>query len=140
MTSNAGTRQLKEFGHGVGFSINSESDNAYAHSVVDKALQKLFAPEFLNRVDDIVHFNALGKAEINRIVGIEIDAFRRRCNDMGIEVEITEDAIAEVASKGFDPQYGARPLKRAMEHYIEDKVVEQLLEHPELKRITIDKI
>lgn len=140
MTSNAGTRQLKEFGHGVGFSIGGEMDNAYAHSVVDKALQKLFAPEFLNRVDDIVHFNALGKEEINRIVGIEMATFRKRCDSMGIEVEVTEDAIAEVAAKGFDPQYGARPLKRAMERYIEDRVVEQLLANPSLKRIVIDKI
>lgn len=140
MTSNAGTRQLKEFGHGVGFSLNTEYDNAYAHSVVDKALQKLFAPEFLNRVDDIVHFNALGKAEINRIVNIEMETFRRRCNAMDVEVEISDEAVAQVAEKGFDQQYGARPLKRAMERYIEDYVVEQLLANPGTKRIVIDKI
>lgn len=139
MTSNAGTRQLKEFGKGVGFAISSEYDNAYAHSVVDKALQKLFAPEFLNRVDDIVHFNSLGKAEINRIVGIEVSQFRKRCEAMGLEVEITDEAIEQVAEKGFDKQYGARPLKRAMEKYVEDRVVEKLLEQPGLKHITIDK-
>lgn len=139
MTSNAGTRQLKEFGKGIGFSISTEYDNEYAHSIVDKALQKLFAPEFLNRVDDIIHFNSLGKTEINRIVGIEIAQFRKRCETMGVEIDITDEAIEQVAAKGFDQQYGARPLKRAMERYIEDRVVEKLLEQPDLKKIIIDK-
>lgn len=131
MTSNAGTRQIKEFGKGVGFGVDSEIDNKYAHSVTDKALEKLFAPEFLNRVDEIVHFNSLTRNEINKIINIELRQFEKRCNSLGYEVELSQEAIDFLADKGYNAQYGARPLKRALQTYLEDIVVEFLLEHPD---------
>lgn len=131
MTSNAGTRQLKEFGKGVGFSAEDGIDNAYARRVTDKALERLFAPEFLNRVDEIVHFNALTRPDINRIINIELARFHERCANLGFRVELTDEAINFLADRGYNSQYGARPLQRAIQTYLEDPVVEYLLEHPD---------
>lgn len=127
MTSNAGTRQLKEFGRGIGFDVEADIDNAYAHSITEKALQKLFSPEFLNRVDDIIHFNSLSKENINSIVKIELSKFGKRCEDIGIHLNVDEPVVRYIAEKGYDPKYGARPLNRALQTYLDDPLVEYLL-------------
>lgn len=129
MTSNAGTRQLKDFGRGVGFDTgNSTNDQTYAQSVTQKALQKIFSPEFLNRIDEIIHFKQLDKADISRIIMLELEQLQVRCRNLGFELEVTQPAIDFIADKGFDRQYGARPLKRAIQTYLEDLLVESLLE------------
>lgn len=130
MTSNAGTRQLKEFGRGVGFDVSTDIDNNYAHSITDKALQKLFSPEFLNRVDDIVHFNSLSKENINDIVKIELSKFKERCSNIGVNLKVDDLVVRYIADKGYDSKYGARPLNRALQTYLDDPLVEYLLAHP----------
>lgn len=128
MTSNIGTRQLKDFGTGVGFSTNStEADADARHAVIRKALNKAFSPEFLNRVDDIVMFDQLSREAIFQIIDIEIDGFRKRLNDLGYALELTDAAKDFIAGKGYDPQYGARPLKRAIQKYLEDELAELIL-------------
>ncbi|MCQ2338683.1 MAG: ATP-dependent Clp protease ATP-binding subunit [Paludibacteraceae bacterium] len=127
MTSNAGTRQLKEFGHGIGFSASDEIDNDYARSVSNRALERLFAPEFLNRVDEIVHFNSLSREDISRIVLIELSMFVKRCESQGLNITLSDDVATFLAERGYNNQYGARPLKRAIQTYLEDPVVDFLL-------------
>ncbi|MBQ0081893.1 MAG: ATP-dependent Clp protease ATP-binding subunit [bacterium] len=127
MTSNAGTRQLKEFGHGIGFSASDEIDNDYARSVSNRALERLFAPEFLNRVDEIVHFNSLSRKDISRIVLIELSMFVKRCESQGLNITLSDDVATFLAERGYNNQYGARPLKRALQTYLEDPVVDFLL-------------
>lgn len=128
MTSNIGTRQLKDFGTGVGFSTNStEADADARHAVIRKALNKAFSPEFLNRVDDIVMFDQLSREAIFQIIDIEIEGFRKRLNDLGYALELTDAAKDFIAGKGYDPQYGARPLKRAIQKYLEDELAELIL-------------
>ena len=127
MTSNAGTRQLKEFGHGIGFSASDEIDNDYARSVSNRALERLFAPEFLNRVDEIVHFNSLSRDDISRIVLIELSMFVKRCESQGLNITLSDDVATFLAERGYNNQYGARPLKRALQTYLEDPVVDFLL-------------
>lgn len=127
MTSNAGTRQLKEFGHGIGFSASDEIDNDYARSVSNRALERLFAPEFLNRVDEIVHFNSLSREDISRIVLIELSMFVKRCESQGLNITLSDDVATFLAERGYNNQYGARPLKRALQTYLEDPVVDFLL-------------
>ena len=133
MTSNTGTRQLVDFGNGIGFNaslIGSSSEKAkeHARSVIQKSLSHQFAPEFLNRLDEIITFDQLDNTAIRKIVDIELSRLFKRINDMGYAVEITEEAKAMLAQKGYSPQYGARPLKRAIQTYIEDVLCELLLD------------
>ena len=133
MTSNAGTRQLKDFSHGIGFtamSINSaanEQSKEYARSIIQKALSRQFAPEFLNRLDEIITFDQLDAKAIRRIVDVELDKLTKRISKNGYAVTVTDSAKAFLASKGYDPQFGARPLKRAIQTYVEDEVCEKIL-------------
>lgn len=129
MTSNTGSRQLKEFGAGVGFNTKSreETKTDEEKSVIDKQLKKTFAPEFLNRIDDVIMFNSLGKEEINKIIDIEIEKLIERVKFLEFELSLTESARDYIAEKGYDPQYGARPLKRAIQKYIEDPITEEIL-------------
>jgi ATP-dependent Clp protease ATP-binding subunit ClpC len=158
MTSNAGTRQLKEFGRGVGFnstgttglSIN-ESDKAYARSIIQKSLSKQFAPEFLNRLDEIITFDQLDMEAIKRIVDIELRGLFTRVEALGYHLTISDEAKEFVATKGYDVQFGARPLKRAIQNYIEDGLCERILggdvkegdtiaigKHPEKEELTFE--
>ena len=133
MTSNAGTRQLKDFSHGIGFnaiSINgaaNEQSKEYARSIIQKALSRQFAPEFLNRLDEIITFDQLDAKAIRRIVDVELDKFIKRISKNGYAVTITDAAKTFLATKGYDPQFGARPLKRAIQTYVEDEICERIL-------------
>lgn len=128
MTSNIGTRQLKEFGKGVGFSTtNTETDKEFSRSVIQKALNRAFAPEFLNRVDDIVMFDQLDKTAIHKIIDLELQGFYKRVLNLGYELVITEAAKDFIATKGYDVQFGARPLKRAIQKYLEDEMAEMII-------------
>ena len=130
LTSNIGSRQLKEFGNGIGFASRSdEQENALARGVITKALQKTFSPEFINRIDDIIHFDQLNKEHIRQIVNLELRGVISRITALGCEVNITESAKDFLGEKGYDKQYGARPLKRAVQQYVEDVLCEQLLAH-----------
>ena len=136
MTSNAGTRQLKEFGRGVGFNAGgsmglslNESDKEYARSIIQKSLSKQFSPEFLNRLDEIITFDQLDLNAIKKIIDIELLGLRKRIEEMGYRLELTDSAKEFVANKGYDVQFGARPLKRAIQNYIEDGVCELLLDN-----------
>ena len=135
MTSNAGTRQLKEFGRGVGFNAGgsmglslNESDKEYARSIIQKSLSKQFSPEFLNRLDEITTFDQLDLDAIKKIIDIELRGLKKRIEELGYKLEITDKAKEFVATKGYDVQFGARPLKRAIQTYIEDGVCELLLD------------
>ena len=148
MTSNAGTRQLKEFGRGVGFnsvgtlglSLN-ESDKEHARSIIQKSLSKQFAPEFLNRLDEIITFDQLDMAAIKKIIDIELSGLFKRVEALGYHIELSDAAKEFVATKGYDVQFGARPLKRAIQNYIEDGLCEKILggEISQVDTIKIDK-
>jgi ATP-dependent Clp protease ATP-binding subunit ClpC len=129
MTSNIGARQLKDFGQGVGFSTSAKTNQADSHSrgVIENALKRAFAPEFLNRVDDVVVFNSLGKEEIFKIIDIELKSLFGRVHNLGYDVKLTEKAKEFIADKGFDSNFGARPLKRAIQKYLEDPIAEEIL-------------
>ncbi|RIH62847.1 ATP-dependent Clp protease ATP-binding subunit [Mariniphaga sediminis] len=129
MTSNIGTRQLKDFGRGVGFTVNQtpESDNEHAKYVIQKALKKAFAPEFLNRIDDVVMFNQLDKKDIHQIIDIEIKDLYSRVEALNYKLKISPAAKDFLAEKGYDPQFGARPLKRAIQKYLEDEMAEIII-------------
>jgi ATP-dependent Clp protease ATP-binding subunit ClpC len=129
MTSNIGARQLKDFGQGVGFSTTAKTDQADTHSrsVIESALKKAFAPEFLNRIDDVVVFNSLGKEEIYKIIDIELKSLFVRISDLGYQINLTDAAKEFIAEKGFDANFGARPLKRAIQKYLEDPIAEEIL-------------
>ena len=134
MTSNAGTRQLKEFAHGVGFNAANgtghnmnDKDKEYARSIIQKSLSKQFAPEFLNRLDEIITFDQLDLQAIRKIVDIELQGLYKRVSDLGYDLIITDNVKDELAKKGYDVQYGARPLKRAIQTYVEDAVCEKIL-------------
>ena len=129
MTSNAGTRQLKDFGRGVGFSaagsnglMLNEEDKEHARNIVQKALSKQFSPEFLNRLDEIITFDQLDMEAIKKIIDIELKGLYKRIDQIGYKIDLSEEAKEFVASKGYDVQFGARPLKRAIQNYIEDGV------------------
>lgn len=136
MTSNIGTRQLKDFGSGVGFTTR-EVDKDYTHSVLLKALNKAFSPEFLNRIDDIIMFDQLDRDSIYRIIDIELAGFTRRLKELGFTLSLTEKARDFIAEKGYDPQFGARPLKRAIQKYLEDELAELLITAPVMPGNTI---
>lgn len=136
MTSNIGTRELKDFGAGVGFNTQ-ELTKERSDSVIRKALNRSFSPEFLNRVDDIITFSSLGKNDILKIVDIELEMFYKRVEELGHKLIITDAAKNFVADAGFDIQYGARPLKRAIQSHIEDPMSELLLKHEDATSATI---
>lgn len=134
MTSNAGTRQLKEFGQGVGFKATNlnglsqnEGDKERARAIIQKSLSKQFAPEFLNRLDEIITFDQLDLEAIKKIINIELKSLFKRVHELGYEMEITDEAKEYVATKGYDVQFGARPLKRAIQNHIEDGLSELIL-------------
>ena len=128
MTSNIGTRQLKDFGRGVGFSTGSDlTDVEHARDVIKKALSKAFAPEFLNRVDDLVMFDQLSKESIHKIIDLELEGFYNRVNELGFTIKISDEAKEFIATKGYDVQFGARPLKRAIQKHLEDEMAEMII-------------
>ena len=131
MTSNIGARQLQDFGTGVGFGTKAKTDSVDkdTQSVIQTALKKAFAPEFLNRIDDLVLFNSLDKADIHKIIDIELSKLYARIDDLGFNIELTNKAKDFVADKGYDAKYGARPLKRAIQKYLEDPLAEQIIQH-----------
>ena len=129
MTSNVGSRQLKDFGRGVGFSTRMEfDDKEHSRSVIQKALNKTFSPEFLNRIDEIVTFDTLDDTALRTITNLEVDKLIQRLSNIGIPVSVDEEARNYISRKGYDPQYGARPLKRAVQTYLEDELAEMLIE------------
>ena len=129
MTSNIGARKLKDFGQGVGFGTSAREDQAdsNAKSIIENALKKAFAPEFLNRVDDVMVFNNLDRDDIHKIIDIELDKLFTRISDLGYHMTLTDKAKDYIADKGFDKEYGARPLKRAIQKYIEDALAEEII-------------
>ena len=148
MTSNAGTRQLKDFGRGVGFTTSAssslalnEQDKEHARQIVQKALSKQFSPEFLNRLDEIITFDQLDLTAIKQIIDVELKGLYKRINDLGFHIDLTDEAKQFVAEKGYDVQYGARPLKRAIQSYIEDGISELIVngDLPEDSTIHITK-
>lgn len=129
MTSNIGARDLKNFGGGIGFATKTKQENMdeIMKGTIQNALKKAFSPEFLNRLDDVIMFNALGKEEIHRIIDISLGKVFKRIKDLGYEIELTEKAKDYLAEKGFDPNYGARPLNRAVQKHLEDPLAEEIL-------------
>jgi len=129
MTSNVGTRELKDFGTGVGFDTDAtkSSEQKVAQGILEKALKATFAPEFLNRIDDVIYFNSLGKEEIGRIIDIELKKVLRRVKDLNVEISITDKAKEFLVENGWDANYGARPLKRTIQKYVEDVLAEEIL-------------
>ncbi len=129
MTSNIGARQLKDFGQGIGFGTAAKKAQADTHqkSVIENALKKAFAPEFLNRIDDVIVFNPLEREDIHKIIDIELDKLYDRIKDIGYELNLSDKAKDYIAEKGFDKEYGARPLKRAIQKYIEDALAEEIV-------------
>jgi ATP-dependent Clp protease ATP-binding subunit ClpC len=129
MTSNIGVRQLKEFGQGVGFTTTAKETQADAHSrgVIETALKRAFAPEFLNRIDDVIVFNSLTKENIFKIIDIELKSLFHRVEALGHTINLTEKAKNYIAEKGYDSNFGARPLKRAIQKHLEDPIAEEIL-------------
>jgi ATP-dependent Clp protease ATP-binding subunit ClpC len=129
MTSNVGARQLKDFGQGVGFGTAAKKAQAddYSKGVIESALKKTFAPEFINRIDDIIVFNPLEKEHINQIIDIELDKLYARIKELGYNIQLSDKAKDFIADKGFDKQFGARPLKRAIQKYVEDALAEEII-------------
>ena len=128
MTSNIGSRQLKDFGGGIGFNSRPADDKEYSQGVLRKALNKAFAPEFLNRIDDIIMFDPLSKEAIFKIIDIELAGFNKRVKELGYILNISDEARNFIAEKGYDSQFGARPLKRAIQKYLEDKLAELIID------------
>ena len=129
MTSNVGTRQLKDFGHGIGFSaMESKDDKQLSRSIIQKALNKQFSPEFLNRIDEIITFDQLDLDAILKIIDIELEGVYKRIGSMGYRLQLDDDAKEFIAKKGYDRQFGARPLRRAIQHYLEDGIAEMVVE------------
>ena len=142
MTSNIGSRQLKDFGQGVGFGTQAVKDakGVHDHSIIENALRRQFAPEFLNRIDDLVIFDSLSKESINKIIDIELKNVYERVRDMGNTLVLTDKARDYIVEKGWDEQYGARPLKRAIQKYVEDVLAEEIIKTKMVKgdKIVID--
>lgn len=137
MTSNVGTRQLKDFGRGIGFNTDSVAGKEYSRGVLQKALNKTFSPEFLNRVDDIIIFDQLEKDSIEKIIDIELKSFYKRIEELGYKIKLTKIAKGFLSDKGYDIQFGARPLKRAIQTYVEDEISELILSGAAEKDSTI---
>ena len=129
MTSNVGTRQLKDFGRGIGFSaMEGLSDQQVSRNVIQKALNKQFSPEFLNRIDEIITFDQLDLSAILQIIDIELSSVYKRIESIGYKLEIEPEAKEFVANKGYDKQFGARPLRRAIQQHLEDGIAEMIVE------------
>ena len=130
MTSNIGTRQLKDFGKGVGFNtaVDVPIDSDFSRGVIQKALNRTFAPEFLNRVDEVVMFDQLSRESIKQIIDLELKGLFSRVTAMGFKLELSAEAKEFLTDKGYDVQFGARPLKRAIQHYLEDELADIVLE------------
>ena len=134
MTSNVGSRQLKDFGRGIGFNADdAHEDEGLAKSLVQKALKHTFSPEFLNRVDDVIMFNSLDREQLRKIVDIELRGLLRRLSELGCCLEVSERAKEFLTDNGYDPQYGARPLKRAIQKYLEDELSELIIQGDTVK-------
>lgn len=129
MTSNIGARQLKDFGLGVGFGTSAKLSQVQEHTkgVIENALKKAFAPEFLNRIDDVIVFNALEKEHIDQIINIELEKLYKRVSELGYNLKLSQKAVNFIADKGYDKQFGARPLKRAIQKYVEDALAEEII-------------
>ncbi|MFS8616231.1 MAG: ATP-dependent Clp protease ATP-binding subunit [Solitalea sp.] len=129
MTSNIGSRQLKDFGQGVGFTTTARIEGAESHArgVIETALKRAFSPEFLNRIDDVIIFNSLSREDIFKIIDIELKGLFTRITELGYDIKLTEDAKDFIADKGYDESFGARPLKRAIQKYLEDPIAEEIL-------------
>jgi ATP-dependent Clp protease ATP-binding subunit ClpC len=129
MTSNIGSRQLKDFGQGVGFNTAAKKSTKsnYARGVIENALKKAFAPEFLNRIDDVVIFDSLEREDIHKIIDIELSHLFERTQSLGYKMVVSEKAKDFIVEKGWDEQFGARPLKRAIQKYIEDSLAEEII-------------
>jgi len=139
MTSNTGSRQLKDFGTGVGFNTKSKDSSKESDSkgVIEKQLKKTFAPEFLNRIDDTITFNSLSKEDIGKIIDIEVDKLVERVKLLEYTLNLSEPAREHIAEKGYDPEYGARPLKRAIQKYVEDPITEEIISTNPDKGVTL---
>jgi len=146
MTSNIGARQLKDFGQGVGFATSAKKESVDEHSasVIQNALKKAFAPEFLNRIDDVVIFNSLSKDDIFKIIDIELESLYKRIEGLGYKIDLANDAKDFIADKGYDAAYGARPLKRAIQKYLEDPLAEEIIQSKikegDTIKIELDKV
>jgi ATP-dependent Clp protease ATP-binding subunit ClpC len=129
MTSNIGARQLADFGTGVGFGTKAKTDQVddNSKSVIQNALRKAFSPEFLNRIDDMIMFKSLSRESIHVIIDLELNKLYGRINDLGYQIELTEKAKDFIVDKGYDEKFGARPLKRAIQKYIEDPLAEEII-------------
>jgi ATP-dependent Clp protease ATP-binding subunit ClpC len=129
MTSNIGVRDLKDFGSGIGFvtKAKADTDEEQMKATIKKSLKKAFSPEFLNRLDDVIVFNSLSRDHIHQIIDITLSELYTRLEDLGYKIELTEKAKDFLSEKGYDPQYGARPLNRAIQKYLEDPVAEEIL-------------
>jgi len=129
MTSNIGVRDLKDFGSGIGFATQTKKDSMdeLMKSTIQNALKKAFSPEFLNRLDDVIVFNSLEREHIHQIIDIILEKLFVRITDLGYKIDLTEKAKDFIAEKGYDPQFGARPLNRAIQKYLEDAVAEEIL-------------
>jgi ATP-dependent Clp protease ATP-binding subunit ClpC len=129
MTSNIGARQLADFGTGVGFGTKAkeESRDENAKTVIQNALRKAFSPEFLNRIDDMILFKSLNREDIHKIIDLELHKLYGRINDLGYQIEMTETAKDFIVDKGYDEKFGARPLKRAIQKFIEDPLAEEII-------------
>ena len=129
MTSNIGVRDLKDFGSGIGFTTSAkmQSEDEQMKSTIQKALKKAFSPEFLNRLDDVIVFNSLKREHIHQIIDLSLRELFARVEELGYKIELTEKAKDFLSEKGYDPQYGARPLNRAIQKYLEDPVAEEIL-------------
>ena len=140
MTSNIGARQLKDFGQGVGFGTKAKKDGAEDNSagIIQNALKKAFAPEFLNRIDDVVMFNSLEKEDIHKIIDIELQSLYGRIEELGYHIKLSQEAKDHIADKGYDHAYGARPLKRAIQKYLEDPLAEEIIQSKVVEGSSID--
>ncbi|MEO6903093.1 MAG: ATP-dependent Clp protease ATP-binding subunit [Bacteroidia bacterium] len=140
MTSNIGARQLKDFGQGVGFTTTAKKEMEEDHSkgVIENALKKAFAPEFLNRIDDVVVFNSLTRDDIHKIIDIELNSLYGRINGLGYSIKVSDEAKDFISDKGYDSQFGARPLKRAIQKYLEDPLAEEIIKSNLSEGDTID--
>jgi ATP-dependent Clp protease ATP-binding subunit ClpC len=127
MTSNAGSRKVKDFGTGIGFNLSSKDSQKEKNSIIDKELKKIFSPEFLNRVDEVIMFNSLKKEDIGKIVDVEVKSTILRLKEIGYEINITQSLKDYLFEQGYDEQYGARPLKRAIQKYIEDRITDAII-------------
>jgi ATP-dependent Clp protease ATP-binding subunit ClpC len=139
MTSNIGSRQVKDFGGGVGFNAtNAANLSEYSKSIVEKALHKTFSPEFLNRLDDIIYFNALTKEDMKSIIKLEINTISKRMSELGMTLKVKDSLIEHIIDNELDVQYGARPIHRAIQKFIEDPVSEKIIaEEVQNKNVTV---